>query len=325
MSEDIGDTNGYLSVRRVEPRAPSLKSFKLLSPSSAASSPGGGAAATGSGVRPRPKIAHTQRLGQGYNQRVDELAQERDELEAMVEERDAQLTALKNSISALNTEYMGDLQSVREECEELVEMSRDKTDKFNKLEIEHQKSLKTIKGLQAYITTLPPVDEVRDLRAKLEARTNQLAENETRSIELEQQHRLVKEELMNCRKEKLKLELTNKELKEINKEMSLKVKEDEKRRMKARNIDNSESQVELLVFDKEEMKIENDKLKKLLDWKTKKFDDEKSKLEDQVRNFSNLLEETSKKLQENSTHLREANAGKVLSLSPLITTNKLII
>ena len=58
MSEDIGDTNGYLSVRRVEPRAPSLKSFKLLSPSSAASSPGGGAAATGSGVRPRPKIAH---------------------------------------------------------------------------------------------------------------------------------------------------------------------------------------------------------------------------------------------------------------------------
>ena len=261
----------------------------------------------------------TQRLGQGYNQRVEELAQERDELEAMVEERDAQLNALKDSISSLNTEYMGDLQSVREECEELAEMSRDKTDKFNKLEIEHQKSLKTIKGLQAYITTLPPVDEVRDLRAKLEARTNQLAENETRSIELEQQHRLVKEELMNCRKEKLKLELTNKELKEINKEMSLKVKvkEDEKRRMKARNIDNSESQVELLVFDKEEMKIENDKLKKLLDWKTKKFDDEKSKLEDQVRNFSNLLEETSKKLQENSTHLREANAGKAALESEL--------
>ena len=56
MSENIGDTNGYLSVRKEEPRAP----FRLLSPSSAgsSSSPGGVAAATGSGVRPRPKIAH---------------------------------------------------------------------------------------------------------------------------------------------------------------------------------------------------------------------------------------------------------------------------
>ena len=36
-----------------------------------------------------------------------------------VEERDAQLASIRNSISVLNAEYMADLASVREECQEL--------------------------------------------------------------------------------------------------------------------------------------------------------------------------------------------------------------
>ena len=72
-----------------------------------------------------------------YHQRVEQLELEREELEAMVgggmrkqifsghikyfqvEERDAQLASIRNSISVLNAEYMADLASVREECQEL--------------------------------------------------------------------------------------------------------------------------------------------------------------------------------------------------------------
>ena len=88
------------------------------------------------------------------------------------------------------------------------------------------------------------------------------------------------------------------------------VQGEEKRRLEARNLD--ESQVELLLFDNNELKEENGKLKNLLDWKVKKFDDEKNKLEEQVRHLGNLLEEANKQLQATSTQLRETNASKSL-------------
>ena len=43
-------------------------------------------------------------------------------------------------------------------------------EEYSKLEIEHQKSLKTIKGLEAYIRTLPSVEDFREVKAKLEAK-----------------------------------------------------------------------------------------------------------------------------------------------------------
>ena len=88
------------------------------------------------------------------------------------------------------------------------------------------------------------------------------------------------------------------------------VQGEERRRLEARNLD--ESQVELLLFDNNELKEENGKLKNLLDWKVKKFDDEKNKVEEQVRHLGNLLEEANKQLQATSTQLRETNASKSL-------------
>jgi hypothetical protein len=46
----------------------------------------------------------------------------------------------------------------------------------------------------------------------------------------------------------------------------------EKRRYQARNL--GEEQVELLIFDKNELEHENKKPKNLLEWKSKKFEDE---------------------------------------------------
>jgi len=257
-----------------------------------------------------------------YQQRVEQLESEREELEQMVEERDQRLESMRNSVSALNAEYMSDLASVREECKELASSVQIKEDEVSKLELDYQKSLKTIKALKSYIETLPAEEEVRDLKSRCEARTNQLTESELKLVESEEEIKNLRNELRSANKEILKLEINNKEVLEQNKEMSLRIKEEEKRRMASRNLD--ENQVELLVFDKEELKIENNKLKNLLDWKSKKFEDEKNKLEEQVRNLGSLLEKTNKQIQVNSTQVRESNVAKSLLDSELQKKNEMI-
>ena len=54
-------------------------------------------------------------------QRLEQLEQEREELDRLLEDRDAELGAMKDSVAALNAEYMADLASVRAECGELAE------------------------------------------------------------------------------------------------------------------------------------------------------------------------------------------------------------
>ena len=257
-----------------------------------------------------------------YHQRVEQLELEREELEQMVEERDQRLESMRNSVSALNAEYMSDLASVREECKELASSVQIKEDEFSKLELDYQKSLKSIKALKFYIDTLPAEEEFRDLKVKCETRTSQLAESELKLVESEEEMKNMRNELKSAKKEILKLEINNKEFLERNQEMSLRIKEEEKRRLASRNLD--ESQVELLVFDKEELKIENNKLKNLLEWKSKKYDDEKNKLEEQVRNLGSLLEKTNKQIQINSTQVRESNVAKSLLDSELQKKNEVI-
>ena len=61
-------------------------------------------------------------------QRLDQLEQEREELDALLEERDGQLGAMKDSVAALNAEYMADLETVRAECGELARYNSDLRD-----------------------------------------------------------------------------------------------------------------------------------------------------------------------------------------------------
>ena len=103
----------------------------------------------------------------------------------------------------------------------------------------------------------------------------------------------------------LTLEIQNKEATERAKELSGKVKDQEKLMLETRNLD--ESAVELLAFDKNELELENNKLKNILDWKEKKFEEEKSKLEEQVKKLGGMLEQTNKSLQGTNSQLRERN------------------
>ena len=183
-------------------------------------------------------------------------------------------------------------------------------EEYSRLEIEHQKSLKTIKGLEAYIRTLPSVEDFREVKAKLEAKSSHFKDTEARLEDAEKTVRSLRAELQSVDKEKLRLEIDNQELEARNKEIGSQVQGEERRRLQARELD--DDQVELLLFDKEDLKNENEKLKTVLDWKTKKFEDEKNKLEDQVRNYGKLLEKTNKQLQVNSTQLRETNASRNL-------------
>ena len=104
---------------------------------------------------------------------------------------------------------------------------------------------------------------------------------------------------------KLQLEIENRELKERVVELSAKVKSYEVKRIESRSLD--ESQVELLVWDKNELQSENNKLKNILSWKEEKFESEKKSLEDQVKNLGGLLEQANIKLQSTNTQMRETN------------------
>ena len=63
-------------------------------------------------------------------QRLDQLEQEREELDTLLEEREGQLGAMKDSVAALNAEYMADLETVRAECGELARYNLDLRDSY---------------------------------------------------------------------------------------------------------------------------------------------------------------------------------------------------
>merc|ERR1712096_539316 len=241
-----------------------------------------------------------------YQQQVVQLEQEREELEQLLEEREHQLATFKNSLAALSAEYLSDLGTVKQEARELGEQVKEREEKYSKLEREHQKGLKTIHGLQAYIRTLP---------AEEEARAGEVVELGVKGTELDEQMEKLREELNLSEKKRLELEIENKELMERNKELQSSVSDGEKRRYQARSL--GEEQVELLLFDKNELEHENQKLKIMLEWKSKKFEDEKHKLEEQVKRLGSLLEQSNKQLQVISTQLRQANASNNLQEAEL--------
>ena len=75
-------------------------------------------------------MGHTSVL----DQRLDQLEQEREELEAMLEERDGQLGAMRDSVAALNAEYLADLESVRAECRELAQIVEQSAEEYSRLD-----------------------------------------------------------------------------------------------------------------------------------------------------------------------------------------------
>ena len=84
--------------------------------------------------------------------------------------------------------------------------------------------MKTIKGLEAYIRTLPSVEDFREVKAKLEAKSSHNKDTESRLEDAEKTVRSLRAELQSVNKEKLRLEIDNKELEARNKEMGSQVR-----------------------------------------------------------------------------------------------------
>ena len=151
------------------------------------------------------------------------------------------------------------------------------------------------------------MEEVEALRGKLEEKNSALKEIKENNFEVSNSLKEMTAKCKSVSREKLNLEIENKELLERLEEVSAMVKNQEKLRLETRNLD--ESQVELMAFDNHELNLENQKLKNLLSWKETKFEEEKTKLEDQVRNLGGLLEQTNVQLQKTNTDLREKNVA----------------
>ena len=154
-------------------------------------------------------------------------------------------------------------------------------------------------------STLPPVEEVEVLRGKLEEKNCALKEEKEVNIEVSKSLKEMSARSKTASREKLSLEIENNELKERLAELSQKVKNQEKIRIETRNLD--ETDVEIMAFDNNELKLENQKLQNIISFKETKFEEEKRKLEDQVRRLGGLLEQTNINLQETNTKLREKN------------------
>ena len=152
---------------------------------------------------------------------------------------------------------------------------------------------------------MPPVEEVEVLQGKLEEKNCALKEVKEVNIEVSNSLKEMSAKCKAASREKLNLEIENNELKERLEELSEKVKSQEKIRLETRNLD--ESEVELMAFDYNELKLENQKLKNILSWQENKFEEEKRMLEDQVRKLGGLLEQTNIQLQGTNTQLREKN------------------
>ena len=108
---------------------------------------------------------------------------------------------------------------------------------------QHQKSLKTIAGFQAYIPTLPAKEEMIKLKAKYQTETEDLTLKVAETAALTEEVNALRENLNFEKKAKLELEVENNKLVERNTELKASLEEHETRRLEARSL--GENQVVL--------------------------------------------------------------------------------
>merc|ERR1712013_802601 len=189
-----------------------------------------------------------QSEGPGLKIQVERLSKQRDELLERLSSRDEQLANFKSSLAQLNAEYMKEMAEVKEEVVVLTEKVRAKSDQYNRmakeqeetfaklsaLDTEHQKSLKTILGLQTYITELPPKEEVRQLKSEIEEERRKRQEIEVQAKELQRQLAqavFLKSQAEESRAEQEKM---NRDLREKGEQMAEQLREVERARIEAR-------------------------------------------------------------------------------------------
>ena len=108
---------------------------------------------------------------------------------------------------------------------------------YRTLEQDHRKSLKCIHSLKSYIETLPALDEVRELRTDLEAKTAQCKDANNLVQEVEQSLKDLRISVKAEQDENLRLQVELKEIREQNVSLVKQLREAERLRYEARNLD----------------------------------------------------------------------------------------
>jgi len=249
---------------------------------------------------------------------VERLTRDKEELCDKLMLKEEQLATFKSALAQLNVEYMKELGDVKEELAVLTDQVSTKSEQYNRvveeqeenlsklaaLDIEHQKSLKTISGLQVYISDLPAKEEVRQLDIEVAEERSKREEVETRANELERQ--LAEALFMKRKAEEGRAEQVaiNRDLREKGEQMAEQLREVERARIEARGV--GQDEVELVVWDKRQLEKQVGELRTGNKVRAEKWEEERAKLQEQVRLLGGLLEETTAELGVSGTDLRLA-------------------
>jgi len=197
---------------------------------------------------------------------------------------------------------------VKNQALELTKEVSSRESAYRNLEQEHRKSLKCIHSLKAYIESLPAVEEVRELRAGLEAKAAQCTDANQLVCDLEKNLKELRGSVAEEKDQNHRLQVELREIREQNTALLAQLRQAEKLRYEARNLD--EGDVENVLFDLSEQRVQTDRWKSLATWKEKKFEEEKQRLEEQVCHLSGLLEKANVQLRDTAAGLRESEAGR---------------
>lgn len=212
------------------------------------------------------------------------------------------------------------LSEVKSQVLSLTEEVSQRETAYHTLEQDHRKSLKCIHSLRAYMASLPALDEVRELRTSLDAKTAQCKDADSLVLELEKNLKVLRVSVKAEQDENLRLQVELKEVRAQNAALGAQLREAERTRYEARNLD--EGDVENVLFDLAELRLEADRLRSLASWKEKRFDQAKQQLEEQVRRLSNLLEQANVQVRDKSAGLRQSEAGRRSLDAQLADANK---
>jgi len=256
--------------------------------------------------------------GPSLKVQVEKLTRDKEELCDKLRLKEEQLTTFKSSLAQLNVEYMKELRELKEEVAVLTEQVSTKSEQYKRvveeqeenltklaaLDIQHQKSLKTISGLHVYISDLPAKEEMRQLDIEVAEERSKREEIETRASELERQLAEALSMKREAEEGRAEQEAINKDLKEKGEQMAEQLREVERARIEARGV--GQEEVELVVWDKRQLEREVEELRIGNKMRAEKWEEERSKLQEQVRLLGGLLEETTAELSVSGTDLRLA-------------------
>jgi chromosome segregation ATPase len=175
---------------------------------------------------------------------------------------------------------------------------------YRALEQDQLKSLKCIHSLRAYIESLPPADEVRELKTELAATAARCQAADGRAQQLDEQRVDLRARLQAAQDQNGRLVAELAEIRAQNAALAGQLRGAERRRLASRHLD--ENDMENVLCDLAAERAETERLGR----QVTDFEAAKQQLEEQVRRLSALLEAASGRLREATAERRQVEAGR---------------